>query len=473
MNKWSFFLLIISLVPTTFRAMEDPNPPTQTAVSQPEVAQSFVNSFQCPGCTEAPMKYRDLLAHMKENHINRSENTATCAIPSCGEKYSDDDENLLRRHLQFHIKLPIICVYCSDKFENSITYSTHCRNHHKDMASPERLKCSLKGCRTTSRFPHILEIHTILHHQQDANILTNLSTQEQSKLPESSNNDINTTAGSSRKRKRSTQSVQNATQVQEKRYKCHYKGCNMSFKRTNQLDAHIETHTKPGFFCEICSTKCPTRAALYKHKSRYHKKDNNSNQSYDSEEPEEEEENNQTENVTQLQDKSLICQYEDCGKSFKRNCDLTRHIKTHNKVKYTCPICSIVYVSKRIFDKHVPKCPKKFEDLQKHISNYNDRNAASTNRPDQMIQQEEQTPFAIVPDVATVSSTTSNNAAQIVDSYAHNLSNMPPAISSVVNREEEEEEGPQPDHNPNNNTQYQDLETDLIGLLLTLNSKNN
>ncbi len=48
MNKWSFFLLIISLVPTTFRAMEDPNPsPNQTPIAR-LLAQSPVNSFQLP-----------------------------------------------------------------------------------------------------------------------------------------------------------------------------------------------------------------------------------------------------------------------------------------------------------------------------------------------------------------------------------------------------------------------------------------
>ncbi len=261
MNKWSLFLLI-SLLPTTFRAMEDPNPPTsnQTSVTQP--AAQWVNSFKCPDsdCIKPPMKFHELLAHMKLSHATRSNNTATCNL--CKKNFSSDTmlNSTLQSHLTIHIILSIICIYCNKKFTNLNAYSKHCSQDHRHMATPQQLICPIGYCPAKPKHRHILAIHKALYHDTIDSALMNLS----NNLTQPQNN---TTLMISNSRKRKSTPI-----PQTYPYKCPAIGCNKIFISTIKYSIHIkEEHNGKPHQCthENCKKSFKTKSGLKKHCKTY------------------------------------------------------------------------------------------------------------------------------------------------------------------------------------------------------------
>ena len=95
----------------------------------------------------------------------------------------------------------------------------------------------------------------------------------------------------------------------KEQFKC--SECDKLFLHRYELNKHLYTHREPSFFCEFCKQSFKRRQALVEHYEQFHQ---------------------------QTTRPMLKCP--ECPSTFYQKSHLTRHLKFHNNIKFTCSFCN-------------------------------------------------------------------------------------------------------------------------------------
>ena len=131
--------------------------------------------------------------------------------------------------------------------------------------------------------------------------------------------------------------------------------CDDIFETPSGLHRHQYKHKDLNFMCETCGDKFPFSSQLKEHR------------------------------ITHLMGRGHTCFAKDCGKSFKNNSSLVRHLKVHSGKTYSCPNkdCDYSTVSERNLKSHLilhtdshnyscGKCGQVFKyhtQMSRHVNN--------------------------------------------------------------------------------------------------------
>ena len=92
--------------------------------------------------------------------------------------------------------------------------------------------------------------------------------------------------------------------------------CGANFETPSRLHRHKYQHSVLNYICETCGEKFPFSSQLKDHRTKH------------------------------LNDRGFTCFSKNCGKSFKNNSSLTRHLQVHSGKTFTCPVDGCGYNNK-------------------------------------------------------------------------------------------------------------------------------
>lgn len=284
------------------------------------VRHTELRPYVCNVCGKMFKANSNLKKHCR-THTETEDVLKPFVCKPCGKRFTS--ECVMRRHLLIHTNLkPYKCNTCGKCFNYSGNLKKHMERHERvdsRLNNPRRKKIRVISkpypcdkCEKRFKSKCDLQRHLTVH------------------------SDVRPyKCAKCHKRFKCTQSLEKHQQLHDDSYvkpeKCGF--CDKDFRNNWDLQRHLLVHTglKP-YKCTRCSKAFTCKSNLLKHEQRHDK-------------------------VTAPK-APVVTEYvcNVCGKKFRFNCDLRRHVGVHSDVRpYICAICCKGFASKRSLSRHLQR----------------------------------------------------------------------------------------------------------------------
>ena len=280
-----------------------PPPPKAPKVPKPTQQPTKEFTLYCQDCNLEFDSYSETKNHRREVHGIYTPTWTGESCIYCGAKHRP--KIMMRLHVVTqHSARPFPCDHCNDLFFSDSEYEAHCRETHKQEATPLPRDNFCPYCKDTFE---MLSQHMLYRHDEVKNFLCHLCDFKHS------------TKGGLKAHIRSTHPREKDMKM------CHL--CDYKTSVGHNLKVHIEMRheKKLNFECSICGLKSYTEKRLNKHIQSTHMG-------------------------------MLNYSCKECGEKFRYDSSLRRHLnQVHSKeeIKFVCQICANTYVQRKSLKRHM------------------------------------------------------------------------------------------------------------------------